>query len=175
MNRALSRARIASVILLRENPFMMTVFVLLIVAQFALIASHDLIDIPGWNHGSQVKALMGTRKVWIATMINSIFPGVAVGLAVYFWHRSPSRLAPDYWLTYCSIAVLSAIGMWYIPYWRGASDKTKSAYRAMYAGTRHLLPARGDNPRPNVFHMGLHVLFVANFSLALAIWLRHKL
>ena len=150
---------------------MMTLFVILICAQFALVASHDLFNIPGWNHGSQVKTLMGTRKVWIATMINSIFPGVAVGLAIYFWHRSAPRLAPDYWLTYCAISLLSAIFMWYIPYWRGASEKTKSEYLAMYAGTRHILPARGDNPRPNLFHMGLHVLFVANFCLALAIWL----
>jgi len=149
----------------------MTVFVILIFAQFVLVASHDLIDIPGWNHGSQVKALMGTRKVWLATLINSIFPGVAVGMALYFWHRSTPRFAPDYWLVYCAISLLSAIGMWYIPYWRGANEKTASAYRAMYEGTRYILPERGNNPRPNVFHMGLHVLFVANFCLALAIWL----
>ncbi|HEY4358772.1 MAG TPA: hypothetical protein VGN16_23695 [Acidobacteriaceae bacterium] len=153
---------------------MMTVFVFLILAQFALVASHDLIDVPGWNHGSQVKALMGTRKVWIATAINSIFPGVAAGMAMYFWHRSPPHFAPNYWLIYCAISLLSAIGMWYIPYWRGASETTRSAYRAMYAGTRHILPARGDNPRPNVFHMGLHVLFVVNFCLSLSIWLHRR-
>jgi len=150
---------------------MMTVFVFLIVAQFAITASHDLLDIPGWNHGSQVKAYLGKRKIWIATLINSIFPAIAVGLAVYFWHRSTPRLAPDYWLVYCGISLLSAIGMWYIPYWRGASEKTKRAYHAMYAGTRYILPARGDNPRPNVFHMGLHVLYVTTFCVALAIWL----
>jgi hypothetical protein len=43
-------------------------------------------------------------------------------------------------------------------------------YAAMYAGTKHLLPARGDNPRPNALHLGFHALFALNLGLAL--WLR---
>jgi hypothetical protein len=149
---------------------MMTLFVSLILVQFLITVSHDLIDIPGWNHGSQVQTLMGRKWVWIATMINSIFPGLAAGWAVYYWHRSPPRIVPGYWLIYCAIAVLSAIGMWYIPYWRGSSEKQKKEYQAMYAGTKYILPPRGDNPRPNVFHMGLHCLFLLTFCLSIAIW-----
>ena len=37
----------------------------------------------------------------------------------------------------------------------------------MYASTRDILPERADNPRPNLFHMGIDVLFVATFCLAL--------
>jgi hypothetical protein len=73
---------------------------------------------------------------------------------------------PNYWVIYCGVALCSAIGMWYVPYLRGASEQQKSEYRSMYAGTRHLLPERGDNPRPNIFHMGIHTLFVVNFCLA---------
>jgi hypothetical protein len=149
---------------------MMALFVSLILAQFLITVSHDLIDIPGWNHGSQVQALMGRKWVWIATMINSIFPGLAAGWAVYYWHRSTPRFVLGYWLIYCAIAVLSAVGMWYIPYWRGASEKQKKEYEAMYVGTKYILPQRGDNPRPNVFHMGLHVLFLLTFCLSIAIW-----
>ena len=149
---------------------MITLFTCLITVQFAIIVSHDLIDIPGWVHGSQVQTLIGRRKVWLATLANSIFPGLAAGFAIYFWNRPRPGFVPNYWLIYCSIALLSAIGMWYIPYLRGASEKQKNEYLQMYKGTRHVLPPRGDNPRPNLFHIGIHALFVVN--LALAVYLR---
>ena len=50
--------------------------------------------------------------------------------------------------------------MWYLPYLRGAPETQKQEYLQMYAGTRHILPPRGNNPRPNLFHMGIHALFV---------------
>ncbi len=152
---------------------MVVLFSLLIILQFAIIISHDLIDIPGLVHGAQIQAMIGRRKVWLATLANSIFPGIAAGFAVFFWNRPRPGYVPSYWLIYCGVALLSAIGMWYIPYLRGAPDKQKSEYLGMYAGTRHILPARGDNPRPNLFHIGIHVLFAANFCLALAIRTRH--
>jgi hypothetical protein len=146
---------------------MVTVFTCLIVLQFAIIVSHDLVDIPGWVHGSQVQAVMGRRKVLLATLANSVFPGITVGFAVYFWNRPKPGFVLNYWVIYCAVAVLSAVGMWYVPYLRGATEEQKREYLDMYAGTRHILPVRGDNPRPNVFHMGIHALFVVNFCLAL--------
>jgi hypothetical protein len=35
--------------------------------QFVVVAAHDLIDIPGWTHGSQVQSIEGRRKLWLAT------------------------------------------------------------------------------------------------------------
>jgi len=148
---------------------MVALFTCLIVLQFLIIVSHDLIDVPGLVHGSQVQALIGKRKVWLATLANSVFPGIAMAFAIYFWNCSKPGYVPTYWVIYCSIALLSAIGMWYIPYLRGAPEKQRKEYLSMYAGTRHILPARGDNPRPNLFHVGIHVLFVVNFCLALAL------
>src|SRR5271156_893840 len=152
-----------------REPHMFTAFTCLIVLQFVIMVSHDLIDIPGWVHGSQVQALMGRRKVLLATLANSVFPGIAVGFAIYFWNRPKPSFVPNYWVIYCAVALLSAVGMWYVPYLRGAGQKQKTEYLTMYAGTRHVLPARGDNPRPNLFHIGIHVLFVVNFCLALAL------
>ena len=63
---------------------MLTLFTCLIVLQFIIILAHDLVDIPGLVHGSQVQALMGRRKVWLASFANSIFPGIAVAFALYF-------------------------------------------------------------------------------------------
>ena len=153
---------------------MVVLFSLLIILQFAIIITHDLIDIPGLVHGSQIQAIMGRRKVWLATLANSIFPGIAAGFAIYFWNRPTPGYVPNYWLIYCGVALMSAIGMWYIPYLRGAPDKQKAEYLSMYAGTRHVLPQRGDNPRPNLFHIGIHVLFVVNFCLALALRVSHS-
>ncbi|WP_433967630.1 hypothetical protein [Tunturiibacter gelidiferens] len=151
---------------------MFAAFTCLIVVQFAIIVSHDLVDIPGWVHGSQVQAVVGRRKVLLATLANSVFPGIAVGFALYFWNRPKPNFVPTYWVIYCAVALLSAVGMWYVPYWRGAPVKERSEYMKMYAGTRHILPARGDNPRPNVFHIGIHILFSVTFCLALILRFR---
>ena len=148
---------------------MVTLFTWLIVLQFVIILTHDLIDIPGWVHGSQIQAELGKRKVLLATSANAIFPGIAVAFAFMFWHRHKPGYVATYWVIYCGVAVLSAIGMWYVPYFRGASEKLKREYLRMYEGTRQVLPARGDNPRPNVFHMGIHVLFIVTFCMAVAI------
>ena len=151
---------------------MAVLFTILIVLQFAIIVSHDLIDIRGWVHGSQVQAYLGKRKVRISTLINSIFPGIAVAFALYYWNRPKPSFVPKYWLIYCAISLISAIGMWYIPYLHGASEKQKQEYAAMYSGTRQILPERGDNPRPNLFHMGIHLLFVVNFCLSMILWIQ---
>jgi hypothetical protein len=45
------------------------VFAVLIALQFVLVVFHDLVDIPGWTHGSQVQAIVGRRKLWMATVI----------------------------------------------------------------------------------------------------------
>jgi hypothetical protein len=148
---------------------MAAVFTWLIVLQFLIIISHDLIDVPGWIHGSQVQAQIGKRKVWLTTLANAALPGIAAGFALNFWDRPKPGYVSDYWVIYCFVALLSAVGMWYVPYLRGAPEKQKMEYLAMYAGTRQILPERGGNPRPNLFHVGIHVLFAVNFSLALAL------
>jgi hypothetical protein len=148
---------------------MTALFTCLIVLQFLIIVSHDLIDVPGLVHGSQVQAEIGEGKVWLATLANAVFPGIAAGFALYYWSRPRPGYVSNYWIIYCSIALLSAVGMWYVPYLRGTSEKKKKEYLTMYAGTRHILPKRGDNPRPNLFHVGIHFLFLVNFCLALAL------
>jgi hypothetical protein len=149
------------------SPGLPTLFVLLITLQCALIVFHDLVDLPGWHHGRQVRAAVGPRKFWLGTLINAVFPGVAFFFAVRFWHEPVPVYATTYWAAYCAVTVSFAIAMWWVPYFFGASNETTRLYAAMYAGTRHLLPARGDNPRPNALHLGFHALFVVNLALAL--------
>ena len=146
----------------------------LLIVQFVVVASHDLIDIPGWVHGSQVKAVVGRNKFILGTLSTAIFPALAAGFAVYFWSRPKPAFVFSYWMWYCAITVISAIAMWWIPYFFGASEDTRRMYAEMYKDTRHVLPARGDNPRPNLFHLFLHVLFATMLLLALALRFRHS-
>jgi hypothetical protein len=148
-------------------PQIQTLFTCLITLQFVVVAAHDLVDIPGWTHGSQVRALVGQRKLWLATLINAIFPGVAAAFAFYFWNKPKPGFVTAYWVLYCAVTVASAIAMWYIPYFFGATDEQKRDYCRMYAGTRQVLPARGDNPRPNLLHLCFHALFMITLILAL--------
>jgi hypothetical protein len=146
---------------------MESLFTVLLVLQFAVVVMHDWVDIPGWTHGSQVQAVVGRRKLWIASAINALFPGAAVAFALYFWNAAKPWYVTDYWVAYCVVTVASAIFMWYVPYFLGGAERQKEEYARMYAGTRHVLPARGDNPRPNLLHVCFHVLFAANLALVL--------
>ena len=138
--------------------------------QFVVVVSHDWLDIRGWTHGRQVQQVVGRRKLQVATAINALFPGLAVAFALSFWNAAKPWYVTDYWLAYCALTVASAGFMWYVPYFFGANEQTRRDYAAMYAGTHNVLPARGDNPRPNALHIAFHVLFLVN--LALVVWLR---
>jgi hypothetical protein len=146
---------------------MSTVFAVLLALQCLAVVSHDWLDIPGWTHGSQVQAVVGRRKLLIATLINAIFPMTAVAFALYFRQQPKPPFVTGYWIAYCALTVLSAIFMWYVPYYLGTTEKTRDEYARMYAGTRHVLPERNGNPRPNLLHLCFHVLFLVNLGLAL--------
>jgi hypothetical protein len=147
-----------------------TLFTVLIVLQFLVVALHDLVDVPGWTHGRKVRAALGPFKAVIGTLINGIFPGLAAGYAFYYWHKPTPAYVLNHWVIYCGIAVLGAITAWWIPYFRGTDEKTKELYSTMYAGTRQVLPPHGDNPRPNLLHLYFHALGLINLALATALW-----
>jgi hypothetical protein len=149
---------------------MSEVFACLLVLQLILICSHDLVDVPGWTNGRQVQQVIGRRKLWLVTAINGVFPGLAAGTAVAYWGRVAPRVVSGYWVLYCAITVASAIAMWYIPYLFGTSEESKLEYARMYAGTRHILPEHGDNPRPNRLHVYFHAPFVLNLILSAVVW-----
>ena len=87
------------------------IFAGLITLQFAVVVLHDWLDIRGWTHGKQVQAVVGQRKLWIATLVNAIFPGLAVAFAFYFWNRPKPGFVTNYWVAYCAVTLLSAIVM----------------------------------------------------------------
>jgi len=145
------------------------IFGSLLTLQFVVVVLHDWLNIPGWTHGRQVQQVIGRGKLMVATLINAVFPGVAVFFALYFWNRPKPALVTNYWLLYCAVTVGSAVVMWYVPYFRGAAEKTCQDYARMYAGTRQVLPAHNNNPRPNLLHICFHLLFLVNLGLALIV------
>lgn len=142
-------------------------FTCLIVTQFVIVAAHDWVDIPGLACGSQVQAVIGRRKMAWATLINSVFPGVAVAFAIRFFRAPAPRYVHGYWLIYTAITVTSAFVMWWVPYLFGASAEHRQEYGKMYAGTRFVLPPRGGDRGPNLLHICFHALFLGTFILAL--------
>lgn len=146
-----------------------TLFAVLITVQLVVIALHDFVDIPGWAHDSQVKAVLGAKKLYIGTLSTLIFPGWAVWYAVRFWQAPLPTFVTTYWAIYCGVTVLFAISMWWVPYFFGAKEETRKLYAALYAGTKQVLPPRGENPRPNLLHLFFHALFVLNLTLALVL------
>jgi hypothetical protein len=152
---------------------MLRIFSVLIVVQFLIVVLHDLIDIPGWITGAQVRAVVGRAKFYAGTAVNAVFPAIAAGFALWFWSRPKPAYIYRYWAIYCAVTMLSAVAMWYVPYLFGASEKTKTKYSEMYRGTIQVLPPRGENPRPNLFHILLHVLFAATLVLSVALLLAH--
>jgi hypothetical protein len=148
---------------------MQSLFTLLITLQFLVVVLHDWVDIPGWTSGRQVQATIGRTRLFVASAINAIFPGLAVAFAVWFWKSPKPAGVINYWIIYCAITLGSAIMMWYIPYFFGADQQKARDYAQMYAGTRQILPARGENPRPNLLHVCFHLLFAINFALAIAL------
>src|SRR5881394_1642853 len=107
------------------HPTLLGSFAILISLQFALVVSHDLVDIKGWAHGSQVQAIVGRQKFWIGTLINAVFPGLAFVYALRFWNASVPRYVLSYWSIYCGVTVISAIAMWWLPYFFGAKEETR--------------------------------------------------
>jgi hypothetical protein len=149
-----------------------TIFAGLIALQFIIIAAHDWIDVPGWIHGSQVQSVVGRRKLAWATLVTVAFPGTALAYALWFFHEPKPAFVLNYWVGYTAITVATAFFMWWIPYLFGSSPQRAEEYQKMYAGTRHVLPARKGDPGPNVVHLAFHGLFLATLVLALALRLK---
>jgi hypothetical protein len=142
-------------------------FAVLIAVQFLVILLHDWLNIPGWTHGRQVYAALGPVKMWIAGIINPIFPGLAAFYDLHYWHRPKPGFVLNYWIIYCAVTVMGAIQAWWVPYFFGTNEKTKVLYAKLYAGTHQVLPPRGDNPRPNLLHLYFHALFLSTLVLSI--------
>jgi hypothetical protein len=114
----------------------------------------------------------GTNQDVDRTVINSLFPGLATFYALYYWHRPKPGFVLNYWIIYCAVTVMGAITAWWIPYFYGTDEKTNKFYEKMYAGTRLVMPPRGNNPQPNLLHLYFRALFLSTLVLSAVLWFR---
>lgn len=148
--------------------FLELIFVCLLGLQLIVIAGHDWITVPGWNHAHQVQAVVGRRKLAWATAINALFPAGAFAAALWYFHAPKPEFVRQYWFAYTAITVLSAFLMWWLPYFFESRRTTKEDYDRMYAGTRHVLPSRHGHRGPNAVHLGFHLLFLTTLIYSAA-------
>jgi hypothetical protein len=147
-------------------------FTALIILQFVIIAVHDWINIPGWVHGRRAQEVVGRKKLAWATIVNAIFPGVAVIFALRYYQVPKPTYVLNYWIIYTAVTVASALFMWWVPYLFGSSSQRVSEYARIYQGTRHVLPVRKGDAGPNLTHIAFHVLFLSTLVVAVALRFR---
>jgi len=57
-----------------------------------------------------------------------------------------------------TVDLLMHIAYWWIPYFRGASDKQRQEHDRLFAGTTTFLPPIGNHPIPNAQHVVVGIL-----------------
>jgi hypothetical protein len=66
-----------------------------------------------------------------------------------------------YGVFYYFVLFLEELRVWWVPYFFGPSKAWREAYNRLHSQTIKVLPARGDNPIPNLEHTILHALTFA--------------
>jgi hypothetical protein len=77
-----------------------------------------------------------------------------------------------YGVVYYFVLFLEEMRVWWIPYFFGPSKAWREAYDRLHSRTIKVLPARGDNPTPNLEHMILHTLTLATAMTTLFAFVR---
>jgi hypothetical protein len=67
-----------------------------------------------------------------------------------------------------AVLFLGEIVTWWVPYFRGASEKWQGIYDRIFHETWRVLPPRGRNPVPNLEHTILHSLTLTSLILSVA-------
>jgi len=135
----------------------LTVFLLYLLFQ-------DWVTVPRFNESQTDGVGFGQR---VAISAGNVLPPLLLLVLVL---ASP-RTGPLPWWTlgwgalYCAAFLVLVWLAWYGPYLRGTTAQRTAEYRAEFAGTLQVLPARGDHPRPNLAHVVLHLLFLATAVL----------
>ena len=69
-----------------------------------------------------MQAVVGRRKFFLVTLVNALFPGLAVTFIFLYRHGHRPVFVTNYCLIYAAVTVFSAVMMWYVPYVFGADE-----------------------------------------------------
>jgi len=134
---------------------------------FLALALHDLVHIPPLTNVHDLKRHSSTRRLLLDATINGLCGAVPLFLLFYY------GAAPPLWalrtiISFYSLLLLGALCSWWVPYFFGSPEAHRQAF-AKFSRTHHFLPHRGENVRPNTFHVLLHVLMLACLVLVLTL------
>ena len=146
-----------------------TLFVVALALQTLHLICQDWLDLFPLNDIAQLKQTMSPTSRLLMILGNSAPSIIALSLALIFLDQPTPLGVGLYWAAYFGSVLVLMYFMWYKPYVFGATMEQRQEYMRAYGRTHHMLPPRGENPRPNTFHLILHVLFVVNSALAIGI------
>ena len=149
--------------------FIEFIFADLLIVQLAYLLFHDLVDLFPYNDIERIKSFKPKGKLVISVIGNSMPAVVALFFVVRYIGEYKPWFVTAYLVFYFSTTLLLIFLNWYLPYFFGASEKETADYEFLYGRTRQRLPPRNGNPRPNVLHAVLHILFVINAVLMILV------
>jgi hypothetical protein len=129
----------------------------------------DWLDLFPLNDIAQLKQTMPPFTRLLMILGNSAPSIVALSLALIYRDLSTPLGVGLYWAAYFGSVLVLMYSMWYKPYLFGATAEQRQEFIHAYGRTHQILPRHGDNPRPNTFHVILHVLFLVNSVLSIGI------
>ncbi len=137
-----------------------------ITLQLLLLAYHQFttqVDLFPFNGARFYQRWEKVLECAVNGVLMSLAPvGFLLGIRALMW----------YGVFYYFILFLEEIRVWWVPYLFGPSKAWREAYDRIHAGTIKVLPARGDNPVPNLEHTILHALTLVTAVTTLAAFFR---
>lgn len=120
--------------------------------QFLLLAYHQVTTQVDFFPFNGVRFYKGWEKALECStngILMSLAPlGFAFGIRGLMWYGA----------VYYFVLFAEEIRVWWVPYFFGPSQGWQAAYDRLHAQTIKVLPARGNNPVPNLEHTILHGL-----------------
>jgi hypothetical protein len=146
-----------------------TLFVVALALQTLHLICQDWLDLFPLNDIAQLKQTISPTSRLLMILGNSAPSIIALSLALLYLDQPIPLGVGVYWAAYFGSVLVLMYSLWYKPYIFGATAEQRREFVHAYGRTHHVLPPRGENPRPNTFHLILHALFLVNSVLAIGI------
>lgn len=124
------------------------------------LAIHDWIPIAPLNDTAAVRAVDGSRRLLITTLIQTLPFAFGLYLSLIYLGRAwPHSLHLWLWVSY-SILFLGELRAWWLPYLVQPEPERAARYRILFGKTHAFLPER-NGIVPNTMHVLLHLATAA--------------
>lgn len=146
-----------------------TIFLVLSLIQFLILLVQDTVNLFPLNDIKHLQESMSLRDRTLMFIGNTVFFLICLVLQIVYFGQPKPVWVGGYAVLLYGLNLYLMYQQWYKYYFFGAAAEVNAKYALEYGRTLHILPARGSNPRPNLLHLVLHVLFVCNTILAIIV------